>query len=39
MSGDGVPLENRIQPVAHGVSGGHAARVYSLIRPLRTDLR
>jgi transposase InsO family protein len=34
-----VPLENRIRLVTCESSGCQAARVYSLIRPLRTGLR
>jgi hypothetical protein len=34
-----VPLENRIRLVTCEYSGCQAARVYSLIRPLRTGLR
>jgi YHS domain-containing protein len=37
--GEGLPLENRIRLVTYGSSVRQAARVCSLIRPLRTGFR
>ena len=37
LAGGVVPLDNRIRQVTCGSSERQAARVYSLIRPLRTD--